>query len=173
MTTQEVDRFRRHKLREREVIEARAAAGAPVLEDRRIIRAGREIVWKQRKRPLSDAQINRLIDHLATLLDIAIERPDVRAHRQPRARAAAQVKVTRPAQRSYLEPEQVWALLDAAAALEREARRVIGTRAMPRRAILATLVMGGERISELCATAGATSTSTPASCVPAARPRPA
>lgn len=148
-----VDAFRRAKLAERERIRARAAAGAPEMERREYVRDdGRRIAWEQRRRPLSDAQINRLVDQLATLLDVAIERPDVQLAYNPARGRRRKIKVAQPTARTYLEPDQVWALLDAAHALEVEARKTTGARALPRRAIIATLVMGGERISELCDT---------------------
>jgi integrase len=50
-----------------------------------------------------------------------------------------------------LEPEQIETLLDQAHVSEMRARESVGRRAMPRQAILGTLIMGGLRVSELIA----------------------
>lgn len=153
VTPQVVDRFRRDKVRERDALIELAAAGKPVMQERSMERGGRTIRWEQPRKPLKDTEINRLVTQLGTILDVAMERSDVRLQVNPARGRRRKIAVKQPAHRSFLEPEQVWALLDAAEARERRARDTHGdARALPAKAILGTLVMGGERISELCTT---------------------
>jgi integrase len=58
------------------------------------------------------------------------------------------IKVVQPKLRSFLEVDQVWALLDAAAIRERRIT-LYRASAYPRRVILSLLTLGGLRISEL------------------------
>lgn len=127
----EVDRYRAAKLREREALtEAHAAAKKT---KRRA----------PRRRPLSNRSINMTIDLLAQVLDQAVEYEllDVNPARGKRRRLPA-VK----SRRTFLEPDMVVDLLDAAGAWERElpVHQHYG-----RRALLATLCLAGPRISEL------------------------
>jgi integrase len=105
---------------------------------------------RQPRRPLSPRSINTLIQTLATLLDVAMERSDVdfgaNAARGPRRK----IRLVRPALRSFLEVDQVWALLDAAS--ERECRVAdLRSDTYPCRVILSSLTLGGLRIAELLA----------------------
>ena len=101
----------------------------------------------EQPRPLSPRSINASITLLAQILDAAVDR-DL-TPRNP-ARGRGRKIRERPPARSYLETAgQITALLDAATALDREARA--DRRHVDRHAILATLVFAGLRIGELCA----------------------
>jgi integrase len=108
------------------------------------------VIRRQARKPLSSRSIDALIQTLATLLDVSMERSDVEfaanAARGPRRK----IRIVRPALRSFLEVDQVWALLDAASARE---RRLSAHRsdAYPCRVILSSLTLGGLRIAELLA----------------------
>ena len=104
---------------------------------------------KQPRKPLSPRSINTLIQTLATLLDVAMERSDVLLAVNATRGRRRKIKVVQPKLRSFLEVDQVWALLDAAAVRE---RRITIYRASvyPGRVILSLLTLGGLRISELC-----------------------
>jgi len=101
---------------------------------------------KLREGRLSPTSINKTLTRLGQILDVAEERDliprnPMRVNRQRR-------KLRAPApQRSYLDAaEHIDALLQAAAALDREARAGQSTH---RHAILATLIFAGLRIGEL------------------------
>jgi integrase len=152
VTPQLVDRFRRKKVAEAEALRARIAAGERPVEERSYVRRsdGARVIRRQPRKPLAARSINALIQTLASLLDVAMERSDVEfrvnAARGPRRR----IRVVQPRLRSFLEVDQVWALLDAASA---RARRVAADYpgAYPCRVILSALTLGGLRIAELLA----------------------
>ena len=102
---------------------------------------------KVREGKLSATSINKSITRLGQVLEVAVEYDLV-----PRNVARGKrrrVKATTP-QRSYLDrAEQVEALLDAAGVLDAKARS--DYKDLGRRALLATLVFGGLRISEALA----------------------
>jgi integrase len=93
--------------------------------------------------------INTLVDTVATLLDVAMERSDVELTVNAARGRWRKLKVVQPKLRSFLEVDQVWALLDAAAVRE---RRISANRPgiYPGRVILSLLALRGLRISELC-----------------------
>ncbi len=97
-----------------------------------------------RKGTLSATSINRTIMRLAQILEIAVERELIA--RNPARGRRRRLKQRAP-ERTWLDrAEQIVALLDAAGELDAEAR---GDRlATPRRALLATLTLGGLRIGE-------------------------
>lgn len=148
ITIAEVDRYRQAK-----VTEAREAAAA--------IKSGRarseEYTDKNgvtRGRPargLSAASINKTITRLGQILEVAVEYGLIQSNPAKGRRRRLRATAPRPV---WLESaEQIEALLDAAGELDREAlvgggREQRGGTAY-RRALLATLVFGGLRISEL------------------------
>lgn len=146
LTIDHVDQLRRHLVRQRTVMEKRARAGHPVMETRT---RPDGVTWRQRSRPLSDSSINRVIDKLATLLDIAMEDPRVGPLVNVARGKRRKLTVKTPTTRTYLEPEQVVLLLDAAKAYEARERVHQGVRGAPATAIIGCLVMGGQRISEV------------------------
>jgi integrase len=126
ITVEEVDRYRAFKVREREAIRAAIAAGRKVPH-----------------RPLSDESINKTITRLGQVLEVALEYGHL--DRNPATGKRRRLKVSRP-RRPYLDrAAQIAALLEAAGRLDREAR---ADRRGGRRALLATLVFAGLRISE-------------------------
>jgi integrase len=95
------------------------------------------------------ASINALIQMLATLLDVAMERPDVELRANAARGSRRKVKISQPTDRSFLEIDQVWALLDASTIRERHAA-AFTQHPYPARALVSTLTLGGLRISEEC-----------------------
>jgi hypothetical protein len=145
VTPQLVDRFRRKTLAEAEALRAAdqgrgEADGGALTRAPRRRRAGDAKAAAQAAQPAVDQRA--LIQTLATLLDVAVERSDVafgaNAARGPRRR----IRLVQPAVRSFLEVDQVWALLDAASARE---RRLAEHRsdACPCGVILSSLTLGG------------------------------
>ena len=119
ITIEHVDRYRNAKLAENRAIEAAQAKGKPrmrVYTDRNGHRHERP------ERPLSPTSINKTITRLGQILEVALERELIARNPvrvNPRKR---KVKTSRP-DRAYLDrAEQVTALLDAAGAMDREAR---------------------------------------------------
>jgi integrase len=132
ITVAEVDRYRRTKERERDAL-AKAREEElkrPPAERRRL------------PRPLSNGTINKTIRLLAAILEDAVEYGYI--DRNP-AKGRKRLLRERPPSRSYLQPEQVAALLAAAGELDAEAREGDSGR---RRPLLATLTLAGLRISE-------------------------
>ena len=137
---EDVDRFRLVKVRERDAIEKAIAAGEPLLEDYTDPRTGR--TRERRRTALGPVSINKLIGTLSAILDAACEVELV-----PRNVAAGRRRrlpsITPP--RTTLDSaEHIAALLDGATGLDQDARSRHGQR----RALLATLVFAGLRISE-------------------------
>ncbi|HET7053879.1 MAG TPA: site-specific integrase [Solirubrobacterales bacterium] len=132
ITVEEVDRYRRAKVR-----------GAKALEEARAREAARPEDERDRlPRPLSNGSINKTIRLLATILEQAVEYGYL-----PRNPAAGRKRLLRESKpsRSYLQPEQVAALLAAAGELDAEAREGDTGR---RRPLLAVLALAGLRIGE-------------------------
>jgi integrase len=128
-----VDDYRRHKVRQGEQRAAAIAAGNPVRGENGCVR-----------KPLAAASINKTINVLHAILELAVEYGHVASN--PAAGRRRRLKL--PAQRPvHLDAaEQIQALLDAAGELDRDIRRP--TR--DRRAIIATLILAGPRAHELC-----------------------
>ncbi|WDT93801.1 tyrosine-type recombinase/integrase [Thermoleophilum album] len=120
-----VDRYRAAKVRESERLRAARARG------------------EKTPRPLSNESINKTLVLLASILETAVEYG--RLDRNPARGRRRRLKVARPERSSLDRAAQIAALLDAAAALDREARAA-STR--HRHALLAALAFGGFRISE-------------------------
>jgi len=128
ITVAEVDRYRQHKVRERDLLRARRGAGETTDH-----------------RPLSNETINKTIVRLGQVLDLAVEYGHIPAN--PARGKRRKLKTSRPA-RSYLDTAgQISALLDAAGELDREARS--DHRHVNRRAMLATFTFAGLRLGEL------------------------
>jgi integrase len=126
ITAEEVDRYRRAKVREREQLSAKPRYVETT--DKR----GRRI--KLRVRPLSNAIINKTLTRLAQILEEAVEYGYM--DRNPAKGKKRRLKASAP-RRASMGAEQVAALLEA-------------TENRTHRAILATAIMaGGLRVSEL------------------------
>ncbi len=95
---------------------------------------------------LSNGSVNKTLDTLAAVLEVAVEYGHLPSN--PAKGRRRRLPTSRP-ERAYLEPAQVAALLAAAGELDAEDRG--GRR--HRRALLATLAYGGLRIGELLALA--------------------
>ncbi|HEX6687377.1 MAG TPA: site-specific integrase [Solirubrobacterales bacterium] len=132
ITVEEVDRYRREKVREsKAVAAARQQQLALPKKDR-----------KRLARPLSNGSINKTIRLLAAVLEQAVEYGYLdRNSARGRKRLLKEGKPNR----TYLQPEQVTALLNAAGQLDTEARKGDTGR---RRPLLATLTLAGLRIGE-------------------------
>lgn len=96
---------------------------------------------------LGPTSINKTIARLAQVLDLAIEHYPGLLPANPARGKRRRLPPKRP-QRSFLEPDQVMAVLDAARELDREARE--DRQRIGRRAIMATFILGGLRSGELC-----------------------
>ncbi len=141
ITVAEVDRYRAAKLAEAGNLRERIAAGENVRHEH-----------GQRQRPLSPGTINKTLVLLSSILEVAEERGLI--DRNPASGRRRRLKAAKPA-RPYLDTAtQIAALLDAAAELDAEAQGhpQIEKRLVPRRAIVATLLLSGPRIGELIET---------------------
>ena len=93
--------FKAHKMRESRELRADIAAGADLRDD-----------YNRRRMALGPASLRKLITSLAAILDDAIE--DGHIDRNPARTKRMRVKVPKP-QRSFLELDELRALIDAAA----------------------------------------------------------
>ena len=150
ISPQLVDRFRDELHEQAETIRraqerARAGKGRRPLMETVTDKRGR--TYERRRRPLSNTSINAMITLLGQILQQAVDyeliaRNPVRVG----GRSARFLKRTRP-KRTFLEVDELHALMDAAGELEREARADF--KGLGRRAMVATLGLAGLRISEL------------------------
>lgn len=152
VSPQLVDQFRRKTVAEADGLRERIAAGERPVEERAYRRRSDGVIVNRRqpRKPLSPRSINTLIQTLATLLDVAMERSDVDLAVNAARGRRRKIKIVQPKLRSFLEVDQVWALLDAAAIRERRIA-AYHPHVYPGRVILSLLTLGGVRISELCA----------------------
>lgn len=93
---------------------------------------------------LGGTSINKTISRLAQILDLAVEYGHIQAN--PARGKRRRAKSASP-RRTYLETEQLMAVLDAAGELDRESTHY---KRNGRRAIMATLMLTGLRAGELC-----------------------
>lgn len=134
ITVEDVDRYRRAKVKEAEQRRAAIAAGKPKHDhDGRVLR------------PLGTTSINKTLGTLAAILEVAVEYElvprNVAKGRRRRLPAAAP-------RRTWIDrADHIAALLDAASELDADARANRGQR----RALLSTLVFAGLRIGEALA----------------------
>jgi integrase len=129
ITVEDVDRYRRSKERERVALEAARAE--------QLARPAAE--REQLPRPLSNGSINKTIRLLAVILEQAVEYGYL--DRNPARGRKRLLRESKPS-RSYLQPDQVAALLAAAGELDAEARSGDTGRRRP-------LTLAGLRISEV------------------------
>jgi integrase len=132
ITVEEVDRYRREKVRESKAVTAARQRQLAMPEKDR----------KRLVRPLSNGSINKTIRLLAVVLEQAVEYGYL--DRNPAKGRKRLLKEDKPT-RSYLQPDQVAALLSAAGKIDADAREGDTRR---RRPLLATLTLAGLRISE-------------------------
>jgi integrase len=132
ITVEEVDRYRRGKVRESQDLREARKANARLPKEKR----------KSLPRPLSNGTINKTIRLLAVILEQAVEYDHL--PRNPAHGRKRLLKESKPP-RTFLQPEQVSALLTAAGKLDAEARFGDTRR---RRPLLAVLTLAGLRIGE-------------------------
>jgi integrase len=138
------DAFRDELAGRAQVIRQAAARGKPLMET---VKPKNSAPYKRRKHALSNTSINSILALLSQILQRAVDygyierNPMKTGERKDRYLPAA-----KPA-RTFLEVDELHALLDAAGELDISARR---DHRIGRRAALATLGMTGFRISELC-----------------------
>lgn len=132
ITVEEIDRYRREKVRESKAVAAarQRQLALPEKERKRLVR------------PLSNGSINKTIRLLAVVLEQAVEYGYL--DRNPAKGRKRLLKEDKPT-RSYLQPDQVAALLGAAGKIDAEAREGDTRR---RRPLLASLTLAGLRIGE-------------------------
>jgi integrase len=99
---------------------------------------------KVREGRLSAASINKTIARLAQILDVAVERELV--DRNPARGTRRRLKQRKPVRTTLDRADQIEALISAARELDHEARA--DRRAIPRAALLSTLIFAGLRIGE-------------------------
>ena len=127
-----VDAYRAHKVAEAESLRRAAERGRPKLDAR-----------GQARRPLGAATINKTIDVLSWVLGFAVEYRRIEQNPAQGKRRRLPEPRRRPV---HLDSaEQIEALLDAAAELDRDLRFKVNER----RAIVATLVLAGPRALEI------------------------
>lgn len=144
LTIAEVDRYRAAKANESARLKEAYAAWRKTLEDAKDKDARRALLAERPPRGISVTSINKTITRLAQILEVAVERGliDRNAAKGKRRR----LRPVKPAPVWLDSAEQIEALLDAAGTIDRAARP---DQRVPRRALLATLVFSGLRISEL------------------------
>ncbi|MGH3642599.1 MAG: tyrosine-type recombinase/integrase [Mycobacterium sp.] len=103
-------------LSEREEVEAAAAAGTPLMRTERVASTGR--TYQQRRKGLSNASINKVVAGVRLVLEDA-RRRNVISH-QPVDRHSM-VRAQKP-NRSFLQVDELEAVLNAASDVEREQR---------------------------------------------------
>lgn len=133
-----VDRYKAAKLTESDELRCRVEAGEDVRHQH-----------GQRRRPLSASTINKTLDLLSAILEVAEERELI--SRNPARGRRRRLKVAKP-HRSHLDTAgQINALLDAAGEMDREAQShpQVEKRLVSRQATLATLIFAGLRIGEM------------------------
>jgi len=132
ITVEEVNRYRRCKVREAQSLRKARRVNAKLPKGER----------KRLPRPLSNGSINKTIRLLATILEEAVEKPYLDQNpARGRKRLLKESKPSRP----FLQPEQVTALLVAAGELDSKARSGDTRRRQP---LVAVLTLAGLRIGE-------------------------
>ena len=139
-----VNGFRDELAHRSRVIREAEARGKPLMET---VERKPGKPYKRRKRPLSNTSINGLLTLLSQIMQRAVDYGHVPHNPlkigERKDRFLPSVKPVR----TFLEVDELLALLDAAGELDTAARR---DRRVGRRAALVTLGLSGFRISELC-----------------------
>jgi integrase len=139
-----VDGFRDDLANRSRVIREAAARGKPLIETVKG-RAGKP--YERPKRPLSNTSINATLTLLSQILQRALDYGYIERNPMKVGERKDRFLPTVQPPRTFLEVDELRALLDAAGKLDDLARR---DRRIGRRAALATLSLAGFRISELC-----------------------
>jgi integrase len=139
-----VDAFRDELANRSRVIRQAAARGKPLIETVKR-KSGED--YKRRKRALSNTSINSMLALLGQILQRAVDYGYVERNPMKVGERKDRFLPTVKPARTFLEVDELHALLDAAGELDVSAR---ADRRIGRRAALATLGLAGFRISELC-----------------------
>ena len=143
ITFDAIERYTAEKLAEGERIREAAAKGKPIMQE---VEDKNGRVMKRPMRAISARSINMTVTLLGAILERAVKRKMIDGN--PARDRDLRVPEHTP-QRSYFDNAgQIVSLLDAAGELDRTAAK--DRRHVERRAMLATLVYAGPRISELC-----------------------
>jgi len=116
------------------------------LRDITVAEVDRYRAFKVAEGSLGATSINKTLTRLGQILDVAEERELIARNPMRVNRRRRKLRERRPTRTFLDRPEHIRALLDAAAALDDEARI---DRRIPRRAMLATLTFAGLRLGEM------------------------
>lgn len=144
ISARQVDRFRDELRDQAEVIRAAAKNGRPVMEK---VTDKRGRTYERRARPLSNTSINAMLKLLGQILQQAADYELIAKNPLTVGERGARFLPRVRPPRTFLEIDEFHALLDAASELEDEARA--DRKGLGRRAMCATLGLGGFRISEM------------------------
>ena len=139
-----VDELRDGLAKRSQVIRRADARGKPLMET---VKQPGKTSYKRPKRPLSNSSINKILTLLSRIMQRAVERGLVEVNPMKVGEHDDRFMPTEKPRRTFLEVDELHALLDAAGELD-QAKRV--DQRIGRRAALATLDLEGFRISELC-----------------------
>jgi integrase len=139
-----VDALRDGLAKRSQVIRRAEARGKPLMET--VKQPGKK-PYQRPKRPLSNSSINKILTLLGRIMQRAVERGFVEVNPMKVGEHDDRFMPTEKPRRTFLEVDELHALLDAAGELD-QAKRV--DQRIGRRAALATLDLEGFRISELC-----------------------
>jgi integrase len=139
-----VDDLRDGLAKRSEVIRAAAALGRPLIET---VKQPDKGSYKRSMRSLSNSSINKILALLSRIMQRAVERGLVEVNPMKVGEHRDRFLPTEKPPRTFLEVDELHALLDAAGELDQTNRL---EQRFGRRAALATLALAGFRISELC-----------------------
>jgi integrase len=147
ITPETVGRYQAAKVEEAEKIRAAAERGKPLMEAVRArpTASGQRGLYQRRRTSLSPHSINCTTQLLAEILWVAVE--DDLITRNPAGNKKHKLKEKAPHRPRLERPAQMEALLDAAGELDRESHPCANH--YFRRAMIATLMFAGLRISEM------------------------
>jgi integrase len=143
ISTRLVDRFRDELRDQAEVIRSAAAKRSLMVT----VTDKRGPTYQRRRRALSNTSINAMIKLLGQILQQAVDYRLITVNPVRVGERGARFLPRVKPSRTFLEIDEFHALLDAASALEREARA--DRQGLGRRAMCATLGLAGFRISEM------------------------
>jgi integrase len=138
------DAFRDELAAQARVIKKAAERGKPVMET---VQPKKGEPYKRRKRALSNTSINSILALLSRIMQRAEDYDYIPKNPMKIGERKDRYLPTVKPRRTWLEIDELLALLDAAGELDRAARR---DHRIGRRAALAALAIEGFRVSELC-----------------------
>ena len=141
---EQVDDLRDGLAKRSQVIRTAAALGKPLMET---VKQPDKSSYKRPMRALSNSSINKILALLSRIMQRAVERGFVDVNPMKVGERRDRFLPTEKPSRTFLEVDELHALLDAACELDQPKRL---DQRFGRRAALATLGLAGFRISELC-----------------------